>query len=331
MNYPARVLAGMCGLPGAAARDFVESAGPVDLYNVERAEVASGPNSILFGLGSAGGLVALTGKQARLGRNSTTLKTQIGSWDFHRLEGDYNRVLIPKKLSLRLLGVYQNAHGWRVWDFSDQKRGTAAATVQPFRDTTINASVEKGKTANSIAIDWNAGDGITLWNANGRPRGDAAAVPETERLNTANNRFTFIENDGRVLNLRGELLSSGQSAPTLLTRDLSPYDYNLTGPGGIRRQDIDTHQVQLTQRLGKDLTFVLAWHHNKTDVRADGMEIYGMGLPLRGDPNITSPAADGSTGTFVNPRAGQLFSSRACRIRTTRGSSRARSCSTNGS
>src|SRR6266542_1749595 len=40
----------MRGSPAGASRDFVESGVPVDLYNVERAEVASGPNSILFGL-----------------------------------------------------------------------------------------------------------------------------------------------------------------------------------------------------------------------------------------------------------------------------------------
>src|SRR5262245_20820197 len=44
----------MRGSPGGASRDFVESSIPVDLYNIERADVASGPNSILFGLGSAG-------------------------------------------------------------------------------------------------------------------------------------------------------------------------------------------------------------------------------------------------------------------------------------
>ena len=58
----------MRGMPGGTSRDFVESAVPTDLYNVERADISSGPNSILFGLGSAGGLVFLTGKRANLNR-----------------------------------------------------------------------------------------------------------------------------------------------------------------------------------------------------------------------------------------------------------------------
>lgn len=35
----------MRGMAGGVSRDFVESAAPTDLYNVERADVASGPNS----------------------------------------------------------------------------------------------------------------------------------------------------------------------------------------------------------------------------------------------------------------------------------------------
>ena len=95
----------MRGSPAGASRDFVESSVPVDLYNVERAEVASGPNSILFGLGQAGGLVSLSGKKANLSRTRTTLKSMFGSWRYERYEADYNRVLIPKKLSVRLLGL----------------------------------------------------------------------------------------------------------------------------------------------------------------------------------------------------------------------------------
>lgn len=134
----------MRGSPAGASRDFVESSIPVDLYNVERAEVASGPNSILFGLGQAGGLVSLSGKRANLQRTRTTLKSMLGSWHYERYEADHNQVLVPRKVSLRLLGLYQNNQGWRYWDFNDSARWTAAVAYQPFRDTTVHVSVEKG-------------------------------------------------------------------------------------------------------------------------------------------------------------------------------------------
>src|SRR5215207_4489348 len=189
----------MRGSPAGSSRDFVDSSVPVDLYNVERAEVASGPNSILFGLGQAGGLVSLSGKKANLNRNRATLKTMFGSWDYERYEGDLNRVLIPKKLSLRLLGVYQNSKGWRYWDFTDQARFTAAVAYQPFKNTTVHVSFEKGHADNNLTMGWNASDQITAWLAAGRPVADGAAVPGTARFAAAN-RFTFNDNERVMYN-----------------------------------------------------------------------------------------------------------------------------------
>ncbi|HUR59025.1 MAG TPA: Plug domain-containing protein, partial [Opitutaceae bacterium] len=57
------------GIPGGVSTDYVENSAPQDLYNIERAEVASGPNSILFGSGDAGGLVSLTSKKANVSRH----------------------------------------------------------------------------------------------------------------------------------------------------------------------------------------------------------------------------------------------------------------------
>src|SRR5688572_29013658 len=153
----------MRGSPGGASRDFVESSIPVDLYNVERAEVASGPNSILFGLGQAGGLVSLSGKKANLQRQRTQVKAIFGRWNYERYELDHNQVIAPRKLSLRLLGLYQNSEGWRHWDFNDQARWTAAVGYQPFRGTTIHASFEKGHMDNNLTLGWNAQDQITAW------------------------------------------------------------------------------------------------------------------------------------------------------------------------
>lgn len=296
----------MRGIAAGAARDFVESSVPTDLYNVERAEVTSGPNSILFGLGSAGGTVALTGKRAQLNRTRTTVKAQFGSWDYQRYELDHNYVLVPKTLSLRVLGLYQDAKGWRKWDLNEQRRVTGAVTYQPFRHTTLRASYEKGDSTNNLTIALNATDQITAWNNAGRPVADGAAVTGTNRLSTTNNRFTYSEQDGRVYNLRGELQSSSSfSAPTLVSPTLMGYAYNLTGPGGLRHQDFDTYSAQLEQRINKNLVVELAYFHNEAKIRADGSN--GAQIDLRGDPNLTLPATDGSTATVNNAHARELL------------------------
>ncbi len=273
---------------------------------MERAEATSGPNSILFGLGSAGGTVSLTGKRAQLHRNRTTAKAQFGSWDFQRYELDANRIIIPKKLSLRLLGLYQDAEGWRKWTVNEQRRITGAVIYQPWRNATLRASYEKDDSANSTAISLNAIDQISAWNAAGRPTADGAAVAGTIRLNENNNRFTFLDQDSAMTNLRGELQTTSTfPTATLVTPDVVPYQYNLAGPGGLRTQYFDTVSLQAERRLTKSLVVELAYFHNKANIRADGTN--GSTVEIRGDPNPTLPNPTGATGTVVNPRARELF------------------------
>ena len=297
----------MRGSPGGASRDFVESSVPVDLYNVERAEVASGPNSILFGLGQAGGLVSLSGKKANLNRQRTMLKSVFGSWSMERYEADHNQVVIPRKLSLRLLGLYQNNEGWRHWEFNDQVRFTGAVGYQPFKRTTIHASFEKGHMDNNLTLGWNAQDQVTGWQDAGGPVFDGTAVqPGTARFNANNNRFTYVQQDGITYNYRGEFESVNRyGVETLLPPSDSPYGFAVTGPGGVRHQTFNTKQVTVQQRLPKDIVVELAYFNNTTDVEANGMAPAASNL--RADPNVTLPRPDGAAGTIPNPHAGQLY------------------------
>lgn len=186
------------GIVGGVSRDFVEASAPNDLYNVERAEVSSGPNSILFGLGPAGGLVTLTGKKADVRRTKANLKTVFAQHDYQRYEADFNQTVIKGKLALRLLGLHQTAEGWRKWTRSDQDRFTGAVTLKPFKTTTVDASYEKGRSANNLSVSGNAVDSVTAWLAAGRPAADGAAIAGTNRLSTTSDRFTLNGNTGTV-------------------------------------------------------------------------------------------------------------------------------------
>ena len=294
------------GIIGGVSRDFVDATAPNDLYNVERAEVSSGPNSILFGLGPAGGLVSITGKKASVRRTRGSLKTVFAEDDYQRYELDYNRVLVRDKVALRLLGLHHTAEGWRQWTRDDQDRFTGAVTVKPFKHTTVDASYEKGQRDNSLAVTGNAVDQLSLWLTNNRPTADGAAVPGTARYSTANNRFTLNDNNGIIYNLKGELQSSSRYASaTLADVALAPNQYNYLGPGGLRRQDFDSYNVNVEQRVLRDLTVVASFFHNQGRITTHGANTT---LPeLRGDPNITLPAPDGSTATVANPNRGGLY------------------------
>ena len=292
----------MRGMVAGSSRDFVDSSVPVDLFNVERAEVASGPNSILFGLGNAGGNVALTSKRANATRRRTTISNVIGSWDYERVTADHNQVLIPNKLGVRLLGLYQNSGGWKYWDFSDQKRLGGAVMYRPLRDTTIHVNFEGGRIDSSTQINWNLADQVTAWFAAGRPRAEGAAIPGTTRYNT-NMRYTFVDNDNRLYNFRQELASTrSYNSETLLPPSISPYDYNPGGPGSQRHQKFSSASVLVQQRV-RDFDFELGYFHDRNDSRSH----FPDGQPVMfGDPNPTIPPVS-FVGAVANPRAGQLY------------------------
>ncbi|MSU24088.1 MAG: hypothetical protein EXS32_09745 [Opitutus sp.] len=294
----------MRGMAAGSSRDFVDSSIPVDLFNIERAEVASGPNSILFGLGQAGGNVSLTGKRANLTRGKTTFSNVLGSWKLARFTADHNQVIIPRKFAVRLVGLYENSEGWRKWNFTDQKRLGGAIALRPFQATTVHATFETGRHQNSVLVNWNAVDSLTRWLASGRPIADGAAVTGTTRFNQTNARYAFNEQDGIVYNTRGELQSSSTFATqTLATPALSPYEFNTTGPGGKRQQAFNSRAVLVEQRIGDRVTLELGYFHNQNDATAYG----SSGQPtLFGDPNLTVPPAS-FVGSVPNPRAGQLY------------------------
>jgi outer membrane receptor protein involved in Fe transport len=293
------------GMPGGTSVDFTDSSIPVDLYNVERAEMTSGPNAVLFGLGSSGGTLALTAKRAGLNRDRNTLKAQFGSWQHQRYETDFNRVLRPQRLAMRLTTLYQDSGNWRRYGFNDQKRLNGAVAVKPFHATTVHVSLERGRMVNNGYIGLNAADNISLWNQSARPAADGAAVTGTTRFNQNNNLFTFFENDGRVFNLRGELQSAPITADTLVPTSLMPFDVSKTGPGAIRRQDFRSYRALAEHKFTRDFVVELAWFRNENDVRINTQR--GAGVALSGDPNLTLPAPDGSAATVPNSRVRQLY------------------------
>lgn len=291
------------GVAGSSSVNYVQSAIPVDLFNVERAELASGPNSILFGLGAPGGTVALGGKRAQLNRTRTTLKAIGGSWNYQRFEADHNQVLLPRRLGFRLLGLHQDADGWRKWTVNDQKRLAAAVTYQPFAKTVLRASYQAGNSVNSVNVPWNATDSITSWLAAGRPVTDGPAVAGLFTSLGATNRLTFVEQDHKVYNMRNEFFTARPSAVTLVPVSLMGYAFNLTGPGGLRRQSFYDAAFEVQQRVTKTIVLEGGYFYNRNRILTNGNA--NPNVFLTGDANITIPDSNGVIGP--NPRLRQIY------------------------
>jgi hypothetical protein len=88
---------------GAAtlSRNFFRVHHPADNFNLDRATVASGPNAILFGLGSPAGILDATPARALM-RNAYGFTLQVDSEDSKRATFDANTTLIEDEVRYRL-------------------------------------------------------------------------------------------------------------------------------------------------------------------------------------------------------------------------------------
>jgi len=324
------------GMGMSTAVDFVESSLPQDLYNIDRAEISSGPNSILFGTGSPGGMVTLTSKRANLNRNTFKVTNEFGvwnnigsSWGYYRANMDYNVLLMPKKMAFRVTGLYQDgaANSWRKWQAIRDRRINPTITFRPWKNTTINLLYETGRRKEPVVYALNASDQLLGWLKAGTVthgawpdryildsfNPPAANRPGTDvigQLGANNNYFVLIDNDATMYNFLQAFQSrAGTASQTEMRLDpnLSSPFYSTSGPNAIRNQRFDRYQLVIDQRLG-GLNLQLGYYHNKNNATARGPTTWD--IALRGDPNgyintIEGLAAGASS--IKNPYANRLY------------------------
>lgn len=82
-------------------RDFFPSDIPSDAFSFESLTISRGPNAILAGVGSAGGVIDAALRKATF-KDNYRVVSRFSNHGSHREEVHLNKVLIPKRLSLRL-------------------------------------------------------------------------------------------------------------------------------------------------------------------------------------------------------------------------------------
>ena len=88
-------------------RDLVKTDIPWNGFNVGRVDFQRGANSILFGLGSPAGIINASTNTAGF-KTEGKVENQISSFGSLRNTLDYNYVLIPNTLAIRVDAVYDN-------------------------------------------------------------------------------------------------------------------------------------------------------------------------------------------------------------------------------
>lgn len=178
-DAPARIR----GFGGATVtRDYFPWAMTSDSFNVERVDVSRGPNAVLFGIGTPGGVVNTTSKQAMLNSRKNRAAITVGSWNQRRGELDLNFPLIRDTLALRVNTVLEDKDGEREFEFLKQKGLALAATYRPFKNSYLRAGVER-RVVDQLRAPQTARDlGGTRWLAAGAPLAGNPLMPGSNPL-----------------------------------------------------------------------------------------------------------------------------------------------------
>jgi outer membrane receptor protein involved in Fe transport len=284
------------GLRASAARNYVVWNIPTDTYNVERIDDSRGPNSILYGIGGAGGLLNATTKQARLGAARQAMTLSAGSHDSYRATLDVSQPLVAQKLAVRVNGLWSKRHTSRHYTEARDRRGDIAVTYQPFNDTTVRLEFEKGEKVDHLGRPWTMFDQFSLWNDSGRPaRVYTSAADAVAGINRQGSGFRLTLNDsnGTLLNLASTLRTNDPrfsfSDRVVLDRSLVDYSVNASGPGSRRDMSFSAFTATVDQKLpGRTFLNFVFNHQDYEFVSFDSQE--GAANTLLGDPNSTLPA-----------------------------------------
>jgi hypothetical protein len=328
------------GIGSSLGLDFFKSITPNDSYRVGRYDESRGPNGILFGISSAGGLMNQSSVLATTNRDSGRISYQLGSGAVvaNRWEIRANQVVVPKKIALAISAVDQQNSGWRKPDYQDKRRLFGTLTFAPHDRVTFRVSGERGNELGSRVAPYPLFDGALAWLDNRNAKGVAAVtfvpnnaatataaqlavgvVGRNQGLNTAIpgiRRFVYIENDGTFFNSAGTLLTgsyenpavrspSGQpgvSGVTLAINDPSylPRGLNSGGPGMYRDQNFHNYTLSLDWRITKRLNLNFSHNYQHTDLQSP--VITGTSPMLSGDANTLQ-----GVGGPANPYVGRLY------------------------
>lgn len=135
-------------------RNYFLSDIPWDGFNISRVDISRGPNSFLFGVGSPSGISNVSTNEA-IYKNQGAVEVHYASFGTTRESLDFNKVLIPSQLAVRLDLVNDDTQFRQKPAYNHSKRVYGAVRFDPeafASDSThmkIQANFEKGKVSSN--------------------------------------------------------------------------------------------------------------------------------------------------------------------------------------
>jgi hypothetical protein len=322
------------GIIAAQGVDYFKSITVNDGYRIDRYDESRGPNGILFGVGSAGGMINQSSILAVTNRDSARLSYEMGDYSTSRVLLRLNKVVVPKKLALAVAAVDQENGGWRKPASQDKERLYGTITFTPTDKITFRAMGERGNEHRSAIAPYLAFDGGLAWLDNRKAKGvDAVTftpsntnptaaqaalgvVSRNAAVGTTTRRFIFIDNDQTFFDSTGTFVTGSYNNPAVRAPDgtpgrtgvalsindpaFLPYNINSGGPGMYRDTELTNYTLSLDWRITSRLNLNLSHNFQKIDL--ENPLIKGSTPMISGEANRTL-----GPGGPANPYAGRLY------------------------
>ncbi len=304
--------------------DFFATNLPSDFYNVERLNLAYGAQSVLFGLGNAGGVLDSATKRAQL-KDSASTEWRFDSWGSRRSTVDVNRLLVSDRLAVRLVGLDSNGRSFTAGGRNRQQRVFTTATFRPFKSTTVRASYERVDQTVQTATNYVSYDFVTPWFAAGRPlfdnsRGNgaiAAGNPLFSKNSNALRVLAYGTEDGSLQPWNGSALTLGpHQLPGVVDSRRSSLLDQAIFPVAVdprvraRQNQIGGYIVRafVEQKLTPDLFVELGVNFERRNERSGGTFNNAESIEIHADPNRFLPGGTAARPqTALNPNGGKLY------------------------
>ncbi len=162
-------------------RDYFLTDIPADFFDVGRVDLQRGPNSILFGTGSPGGIINTSINDATF-TNKYSVSNTVGSFGSLRDSADLNYVIIPNMLAIRIGLLDDDEQYQQTPAFNNQKREFAAINYQSEilgkgNHTSIRAKIESGTMSSDNPRQLPPNDQLTSWYTLNKPTWNVWQTP----------------------------------------------------------------------------------------------------------------------------------------------------------
>jgi outer membrane receptor protein involved in Fe transport len=246
--------------------EFMPRYSPVNYYNIQRADVVRGANSLIYGQSDPGGKVNLISKTASASKDSAKIIHSFSHNDSEKTIFDGNKV-ISDGLSIRLLGINQKSNYDQNFRFYEFDGFTLESLYQINNNTRFRLHLENGTVERSlIGGTFKVGSGST-----GLPLGIVADPKLADLLEEPFYQYILNYNDGTLrtnspgllagnstnLSVTGPLIRNYVTSRQDIADMFSGINYRNTGtgngPDSYYKQDFDYNFAELLHIVSDNL------------------------------------------------------------------------------